>query len=366
MEETEDRTASAFRRFLTGSILVLFVLVAVFIYRMEELQHITGTFQVASELSGTTQRLVKLEMAGEDGERLIQEMEEILFELQRSEEEGVLELYTLGNYHLLLSEVLEDWESLKNEIFVTRESSWEDSKILFASERLYLSTEGFSGAIHVHLQEYSDDMAVIQQSIVLNMTLTFLLLLSQGISYIQLEQRNKEISEIMFQDLHTGLYNKSKCVELIDSYPSLESVPQCAIILFDLNDLKKVNDQLGHSFGDEMILNFARCLKDAAKDHVPSPFLGRYGGDEFIVFFSQTHGGSVEEYLTFVDHYVKIANDKNVEYQLSYARGYSSRSEFQEELSLGGLLHHADQAMYLHKSIVKKNTKARLSTGSGA
>ena len=50
--------------------------------------------------------------------------------------------------------------------------------------------------------------------------------------------------------------------------------------MLDLNDLKKVNDTLGHEMGDIMILNFAKHLRKV----VPLQyFAGRFGGDEFIV-----------------------------------------------------------------------------------
>ena len=47
-----------------------------------------------------------------------------------------------------------------------------------------------------------------------------------------------------------------------------------------LNDLKKVNDTLGHEMGDIMILNFAKLLRKVVPLRY---FVDRFGGDEFIV-----------------------------------------------------------------------------------
>ena len=46
--------------------------------------------------------------------------------------------------------------------------------------------------------------------------------------------------------------------------------------MFDLNNLKKINDAMGHQAGDDMIKGFAHLLRKATP---PSDFVGRYGGD---------------------------------------------------------------------------------------
>lgn len=352
MGEKEQGTASAFRALLSVSILLLFFFVVVFIYRINELQQISATLQVITDLSSQSQRLVKLELAGETQDEAIALLDEIILELK--EDDSTYGISSLNGYARSLDEVVEDWIDLKGEIALSRRTDWQETKLLYASERLFLTTDGLTEEVGLHFHEYSDSIELVQQFIVLNMTITFLLLLSQGISYLQLLQKNQEISEIMYMDLHTGLYNKSKCVDVLDRYSSLSAYPQSAVILFDLNDLKMVNDKLGHSYGDEMILAFARALKQSAQSQQPEPFLGRYGGDEFIVFFQEALEHSLEEYLTLVEHFVKISNDKTTEYEISFARGYAVSSEFQEDLSLRDLLHHADQAMYIHKTMVKE------------
>ena len=53
-----------------------------------------------------------------------------------------------------------------------------------------------------------------------------------------------------------------------------------AMYLFDLDNLKKVNDQYGHEKGDEMIRSFGNLLRHHTRD---GDILCRYGGDEFVV-----------------------------------------------------------------------------------
>ena len=50
-------------------------------------------------------------------------------------------------------------------------------------------------------------------------------------------------------------------------------------IVYDLNNLKRVNDTFGHIVGDQFILNFSNLLRNT----IPAQdFVGRYGGDEFM------------------------------------------------------------------------------------
>ncbi len=69
--------------------------------------------------------------------------------------------------------------------------------------------------------------------------------------------------------------------------PSLDAFKRY-FVLVDLDGLKAANDNFGHHFGDQMLINFSRIIKDHlnARD-----ICGRYGGDEFAAIF---HGDSYE------------------------------------------------------------------------
>lgn len=53
-----------------------------------------------------------------------------------------------------------------------------------------------------------------------------------------------------------------------------------AVLFADLDRLKSVNDQFGHTAGDQLIAQFARRLRESIGDRV---FLARQGGDEFVI-----------------------------------------------------------------------------------
>lgn len=71
---------------------------------------------------------------------------------------------------------------------------------------------------------------------------------------------NKLLEHRAYTDAHTGLPNKSACKELLGNKEIISEPTAC--IMFDLNNLKTVNDTMGHSAGDQLILNFARLLRN--------------------------------------------------------------------------------------------------------
>jgi len=83
------------------------------------------------------------------------------------------------------------------------------------------------------------------------------------------------------QDPLTGLLNKVVSKEIIDNYIKHNPDSECALLVFDIDKFKNFNDTMGHLFGDEVIKECANCLRRAfSKDS----FVGRIGGDEFVVF----------------------------------------------------------------------------------
>lgn len=63
---------------------------------------------------------------------------------------------------------------------------------------------------------------------------------------------------------------------------------------FDLNNLKFINDTMGHSAGDRLIVKFAGLLRRVFPE---KDFVGRYGGDEFMVVIYDTDKAEVDEIL---------------------------------------------------------------------
>ena len=104
---------------------------------------------------------------------------------------------------------------------------------------------------------------------------TYFQMADETVAAVKVSRANRQLEQKAYIDLHTGLPNKSKCEELFHNVEFIKTPTAC--IVFDMNNLKRVNDSLGHSIGDQLILNFARLLRNS----IPAKhFVGRYGGDE--------------------------------------------------------------------------------------
>jgi two-component system, cell cycle response regulator len=98
-----------------------------------------------------------------------------------------------------------------------------------------------------------------------------------------------EIKSLSIHDGLTGIYNHAFIVEALKDeversrrYGSLLS-----IVLFDIDDFKKVNDTFGHLTGDAVLQKLAELLKVSLR---AIDIVGRYGGEEFLAILPETDG----------------------------------------------------------------------------
>ena len=114
--------------------------------------------------------------------------------------------------------------------------------------------------------------------------------------------------------------------------------------MFDLNNLKHVNDTYGHEKGDEFIQAFAYCLDPHSDEH---SFLARYGGDEFIIIQENT----TPEELKHMDlHLSTLVQEYNTRASLLFKLRSRLRGQLPESLFLmDDLINAADKNMYQDK-----------------
>ncbi len=97
----------------------------------------------------------------------------------------------------------------------------------------------------------------------------------------EVEERNKELARMAFYDPLTGAANRvlllDRITQMIDSH-SRDARP-FALIEFDLDDFKLLNDQLGHHVGDAFLKAMSHRCKSELR---PTDTFARLGGDEFV------------------------------------------------------------------------------------
>lgn len=146
-------------------------------------------------------------------------------------------------------------------------------------------------------------------------------------------------SRLAYIDYMTNIYNRN-ALERDLNKP--QEGKKAYYLIADLNDLKLVNDTIGHSAGDKMLQEFARILSDAVGDDGRAY---RQGGDEFAVLCSREPQGFLQD----LEKRCRSYNQSSA-VPVSYAIGYCRLGE-------EGFRDVADQMMYEDKR--RKKQKAR-------
>lgn len=101
----------------------------------------------------------------------------------------------------------------------------------------------------------------------------------------ELQRANKQLKEIAHTDTLTKIWNRYRIELAIDA--EMASAQRyghpCSILLFDVDRFKLVNDNHGHDVGDQVLTRLAEEVQSKLR---VSDYLGRWGGEEFIVLAS--------------------------------------------------------------------------------
>ena len=177
--------------------------------------------------------------------------------------------------------------------------------------------------------------------------------LNQALADVQsLKEHFESISSI---DQLTGLYNRRYFydqVEIALAKAKRYGESLCLLML-DLDQFKEVNDSYGHSYGDTVLKKTSETLKKQIRD---SDILVRYGGEEFVIIFTNTNCSNGNVFAERIRESVEsLAWDKNAFVQTISVGLYCYSSECcavdadVDEMAIDKLIHYADTALYKAK-----------------
>lgn len=155
-------------------------------------------------------------------------------------------------------------------------------------------------------------------------------------------------------DSLTQLYNRrygyNKIKALIDRDERRSNI--FSICFIDINGLKQINDYLGHSYGDELIITVAEVMKKQIRDE---DLAVRLGGDEFLILFKDVDADESEKiWSRIVANFNEINEKEKRPYIISASHGIIEYDNNQKR-AIDDLITKADEKMYLEKEEIKRD-----------
>jgi diguanylate cyclase (GGDEF)-like protein/PAS domain S-box-containing protein len=162
-----------------------------------------------------------------------------------------------------------------------------------------------------------------------------------------LEEENKYLQEKAERDSLTALLNRAATEDAVDFYLS-KCGPEshCAMMVLDIDDFKNINDTYGHLQGDQLLIGIADILRRHTRK---SDVVGRFGGDEFIVFITDTQGDEIviKKIHDFATEIRGLSDMLNFDLPVSVSFGVTLTSK--ENTGFGEMFYMADKALYMAK-----------------
>jgi len=170
----------------------------------------------------------------------------------------------------------------------------------------------------------------------------------------QLEDEMKRLSDEVSTDQLTQIANRRGLMQAFEvERARLErSGGELSIGLLDIDNFKKLNDELGHSAGDEALKSLAAIVSKTLR---PTDRVARYGGEEFVVLLPETPAAEGEQVLTRLQRSLTgglfMHKDKQIFVTFSAGvTGYRMAERIEDSLE------RADQALYEAKRTGKNRT----------
>lgn len=161
----------------------------------------------------------------------------------------------------------------------------------------------------------------------------------------ELKNLLKEVKYLSFHDEMTGLYNRRYFENEMSRLAGSRELP-ITILISDLDNLKKINDNYGHDLGDTYIKAAASILENSIR---AEDIAARIGGDEFAVILSGSGCEAAKAIKNRIKKNIENYNKKNnLAANLEISIGYAVKTEVEEDITT--LFKRADQMMYDDKN----------------
>jgi len=168
-----------------------------------------------------------------------------------------------------------------------------------------------------------------------------------SVKYEEMNDIQKKLRENAYHDSLTGLPNRLSLLENMQEILKNRKEELCALLYIDSDNFKFINDTLGHSYGDKLIVNMGRRLSAILRR---DQAVYRLGGDEFIICYPDARNmKEIENFANkIIKNFVKPFSIAGSTLYVTVSIGIAVYPE--HGTTIEELLQHADLAMYKAKS----------------
>lgn len=136
----------------------------------------------------------------------------------------------------------------------------------------------------------------------------------------------RELDYAVSSDPVSGIANRYSCDTVIEKYLDKPLPTHIGSIMFELSNLKEINDSFGHTAGNDMIREFSGILQ---KSSLNLAFVGRNGGNKFLAIIENCTDEKIHHFInriqTLVDHYNET--EKLLSIKFCYGVAFNEGSE---------------------------------------
>lgn len=172
----------------------------------------------------------------------------------------------------------------------------------------------------------------------------------------ELAAQYEKIKYLNYHDYLTGLYNRAFFEEEKKRLDTPRQLP-FSILMGDINGLKLINDGLGHTKGDEILIEIASTLKKICRE---DDIVARIGGDEFGILLPKTDSLSAQLLCNRINEESKLQCLKGDSISTSISLGHATKTDKDEKID--NVLLRAEESMTKQKLLESKSAHSSLIT----
>ena len=170
-------------------------------------------------------------------------------------------------------------------------------------------------------------MKVLAAALWIVLGLSFLFIFLDFTFFFGYRKDYREMEYALHSDPSTGLANRFSCDMIIDRYAEKPTPDNLGCVMFDMTNIREINEMYGHVAGNAAIRDFSNILRLASQDLC---FVGRNGGNRFMALLENAPADDIKKLTDRVAQKVKTYNSNAENPSIEYAFGTAYSNDDRE------------------------------------